>query len=64
MRLLHALTRNWADTDEPGDPALAPLELPLPLAEALARVEAAVRSLPRWRVEAIDPAAGTLTATR
>lgn len=56
--------RNWADTDEPDDPVLAPLDLPLPPAEALARVEAAVRSLPRWRVEALDPSAGTLTATR
>jgi uncharacterized protein (DUF1499 family) len=55
--------RNWHDTDEPGaDPG--PLELPWPPAEALARVEAAVRSLPRWRVEAVDAAAGALTATR
>jgi uncharacterized protein (DUF1499 family) len=63
MGLLHALTRNWADTDEP-DGGLAPLELSVPVPEALARVEAAVRSLPRWRVEAVDPQAGTLWATR
>lgn len=57
-------TRNWADTDEPGDPALAPLDLSLSPAEALARVETAVRSLPRWRVESADAAAGTVRATR
>ena|SRR5581483_10772247 len=55
--------RNWHDTDEPGaDPD--PLDLPLPPAEALARVESTVRGLPRWRVETSDPAAGTVTATR
>lgn len=64
MSFLQLFTRNWADTDEPGDPSLAPLDLPVPLAEALKRVEAAVRALPRWRVETIDPPAGTLTATR
>ena len=64
MGLLAWLTRNWADTDEPGDPTLAPLELPLPPAEALARVEAVVRSLPRWQVESVDRDAGVLRATR
>ena len=55
--------RNWHDTDEPGaDPG--PLDLPLPPAEALARVESAVRGLPRWHVETTDAAAGTVTATR
>src|SRR5215831_9673674 len=55
--------RNWHDTDEPGaDPG--PLDLPQPPAEALARVEAAVKSLPRWRVETSDAAAGTVAATR
>ena len=58
-----ALLRNWHDTDEPGaDPG--PLDLPLPPAEALARVESAIRSLPRWRVDTADAAAGTITATR
>jgi len=57
------MLRNWHDTDEPdADPG--PLDLPLPLAEALARVEAAIKSLPRWRVENIDASAGTITATR
>jgi uncharacterized protein (DUF1499 family) len=54
---------NWHDTDEPGaDPG--PLELPLPPGEALARVEAAVGGLPRWRVEKAAAAAGTVAATR
>jgi uncharacterized protein (DUF1499 family) len=64
MGLLAWLTRNWADTDEPGDPKLAPVELPLPPAEALARVEAAIATLPRWRVETVDQGAGMLRATR
>ena len=37
-RFRAGLTRNWADTDGPGDPALTPPKLPLPPAEALARV--------------------------
>src|SRR6516162_3837679 len=58
-----ALLRNWHDTDEPGaDPG--PLDVPLPPAEALARVESAIRGLPRWRVETSDAAAGTISATR
>src|SRR5690348_4738197 len=63
MTLLRWFTRNWADTDEPGNAALAPLDLPLPPAEALHRVEGVLRALPRWQVEAVDPAAGTLRAT-
>jgi uncharacterized protein (DUF1499 family) len=63
MSLLHWFTRNWADTDEPGDPRLAPVELPVPPAEALARVEAAVGSLPNWRVEAVE-AGMAVRATR
>jgi uncharacterized protein (DUF1499 family) len=58
-----AWTRNWHDTDEPGaDPG--PHDTPLPPAEALAQIESAIRGLPRWRVETIDAAAGTITATR
>ena len=64
MGLLTWLTRNWADTDEPGDPQLAPVELPVPPAETLARVEAAIVTLPRWRVESVDHGAGVLRATR
>src|SRR5437879_2640946 len=64
MGLLAWLTRNWADTDEPGRPDPAPLELPLAPAEALARVEATVRGLARWHVEAVDPAGGVVRATR
>jgi uncharacterized protein (DUF1499 family) len=63
-RLFAGLTRNWADTDEPGDPKVAPLELPLPLPEALAWVEKVIISLPRWRVEAVEREAGVIRATR
>ena len=63
MTLLHWLTRNWADTDEPGDPALAPVDLPLPPGEALHRVEAVLGALPCWHLEAVDPAGATLRAT-
>ena len=57
------MLRNWHDTDEAGaDPG--PLDLPRPPAEALAGMEAALKTLPRWRVERIDPAAGTISATR
>ena len=56
--------RNWAETDEADDPALASVVLPLSLPEAVARVEAAVRGLPRWQIVQTDPQAGTLSATR
>jgi uncharacterized protein (DUF1499 family) len=64
MGLRAWLTRNWADTDEPGDATLAPVELPLPPHEVLARVESAIGQLPRWRVESLDDDAGLLRATR
>jgi uncharacterized protein (DUF1499 family) len=64
MRFLHWLTRNWADTDEPGDPTLTPPELQLPPAEALRFAEELIRQLPRWQVEASDPEKGTIHATR
>jgi uncharacterized protein (DUF1499 family) len=64
MGFLAWFTRNWADTDEPGDPSLAPVELPLAPDAALTRLEEAVRGLPRWRVEGADASAGTLRATR
>ncbi len=64
MGILTWFTRNWADTDEPGDSSLAPLELPLPPADALKRLEAVIGELPRWRVESVDAAAGVLRATR
>src|SRR6188474_3537203 len=64
MRSIAWIVRNWADTDEGGDPALAPLELPESPAEVMQRVEATILSLPRWQVAAIDPVAGILKATR
>jgi uncharacterized protein (DUF1499 family) len=64
MSFLRWFTRNWADTDEPGDPALAPLDLSLPPAEALRCVEELLHTLPRWHLEAVDPQNGMLRATR
>jgi uncharacterized protein (DUF1499 family) len=63
-RFFAGLRRNWADTAEPGESSVAPPELPVPPAEALARVEAAVRGLPRWQVESVDRDSGVLRATR
>jgi uncharacterized protein (DUF1499 family) len=64
MSLFHWLTRNWADTDEPGDAALTPPELQFPPAEALRHVEDVIRRLSHWQVEASDAGNGTLHATR
>jgi uncharacterized protein (DUF1499 family) len=58
-----AWLRNWHDTDAPGAYP-GPLDLPLPRDEALRRVEKAIRSLPRWRVEALEYSLGEITATR
>jgi uncharacterized protein (DUF1499 family) len=64
MGLLAWFTRNWADTDEDRDPALAPPLLPVPPSEALTRLQAAIRSLPHWRIESVDQAAGKVDAIR
>lgn len=64
MGNLRWLTRNWADTDEPGDPSLTPVDLSFPLSDALDHIKGIVRGLPLWRLESVDPQAGTLTATR
>jgi uncharacterized protein (DUF1499 family) len=63
MPFLHWFTRNWADTDDPSS-AVAPVDLPVSVGEAQTRVEAAIRSLPRWQIESADPAKGTIDATR
>jgi uncharacterized protein (DUF1499 family) len=64
MTMLSWFTRNWADTDEGNEPALKPVDVPLPLGTALVEVEAAIRSLPRWQVESADPTSGVIKATR
>ncbi len=64
MGLIRWFTRNRANTHEPTHPDLAPVELPLPAHEAVARVAAVIGGMPRWRVESSDPAAGALHATR
>jgi uncharacterized protein (DUF1499 family) len=62
--ILHWFTRNWVDTAEGIDPMLVPLLLPMRLGEAMEFVAEAIRALPRWRVESIDKATGTIVATR
>jgi len=64
MGVLTWLTRNWADTDKGEDSRLRPLDLPLSLAEALAKVENAVRGLPLWEIVAVDVANATIRALR
>lgn len=64
MRLIRWFTRNQANTREPTPGGLAPLVIPGPPAAAVRLVEAAVRSLPRWRVESADAAGGTMHLTR
>ena len=64
MKLLFLTLRNWAETDEPGDPELSNIILPWTADETLCRIEAVVRSLPRWRIEKADPAVGEIHLTR
>ena len=64
MYWLRWFTRNWAETGEDGDPALAPLVLSLPLAEALVGIEEAIRQLPRWRIDKVDADRLTIHACR
>jgi uncharacterized protein (DUF1499 family) len=63
MGLLRWFTKNWANTQGPSHPGLAPLVLPLPPTEAAEKVKAAVATLPHWRVEPSD-SAGELHLTR
>ena len=62
MGLLRWITKNWANTDGPSHPDLAPLTLPVPPNVAVERVRAAVSTLPRWRVE--GESAGEMKLTR
>ena len=62
MSLIRWFTKNVADTAEGTHADLKPLELPEPPEQAMARVEAAVEKLPRWRVESKD--GSVLKATR
>jgi len=63
MSIGHWFTRNWADTDEVSS-AVAPIDLPVSMSEAMDVLQNAIRALPRWQVESVDAAAGTLHATR
>jgi uncharacterized protein (DUF1499 family) len=54
---------NWFDTDEAGaDPG--PLDFPISVSEALARIEAAIKTMSRWHLESQDASTGIVTATR
>jgi uncharacterized protein (DUF1499 family) len=64
MGLTRWFTTNWADTREPTHPDLGPLTLPGSPADAVRRIEQAVRGLPRWQVHSADPATGTVHLTR
>jgi uncharacterized protein (DUF1499 family) len=57
-------TRNWAETDDPDDPSLVSIIIPLPLAQALVHVENAICRLPRWEVVSTDAQTATIHATR
>lgn len=60
------LTKNWADLEVGAkDPSLEAVSLPISdRAQAIEHAVAAIRSLPRWRVEASDLSGGTIHATR
>jgi uncharacterized protein (DUF1499 family) len=64
MGLGRWFTANTADTFGPSHADLGPLTLPGPPADALRQVAEAVGRLPRWHVESVAEAAGTLHATR
>ncbi|MBX9624755.1 MAG: DUF1499 domain-containing protein [Gemmataceae bacterium] len=61
MGLFRWFTKNWATTDGPSHPDLAPLVLPLPPEAAVERVRSVVETLPRWRAESAGPAELKLT---
>ncbi len=62
MGLFRWLTKNWANTQEPTHPDLAPVVVPLDPAAAAELVRKVVATLPRWRVESESP--GELRLTR
>jgi len=64
MGLLRWFTTNWANTREPTHADLAPLDLPIPPTNAVARLQAIIATLPRWQVVTADPIAGRLHLTR
>lgn len=64
MGLIRWFTRNWADTTETTHHDIRPIDIELPLPEAFEKVRAAIGKLRLWRIEACDPAAGTIHATR
>ena len=64
MSILNWFTRNWADTDEGIDPALAPPLIPMPISTALELVEQILSAFSLWTIESVDREQFTLHATR
>jgi uncharacterized protein (DUF1499 family) len=64
MSFLSWARRNWADTDEGKDPTWTPLDLPVSIADALARIETAIASFPRWQMVSSNAGKGIIKATR
>jgi uncharacterized protein (DUF1499 family) len=64
MGLFTWLTCNWAETTDGNDGALHPVDIPHSVPDALALVENAIRSLPRWRIEAVSASPAMVKATR
>lgn len=59
------LTKNWADIEEgAAEAGLRPIVRPEPMGQAVEAASAIIARLPRWKVEAADPKAGTIHATR
>jgi uncharacterized protein (DUF1499 family) len=63
MGLVRWFTRNWANTTEPTHTDLHPLDLAMPVREAVPAVETVAEAMRRWRTAAADRAAGTLHLT-
>lgn len=65
MRRLTWLTRNSAELLEThSNPGMRPWLIPRPVAEATRLLADRIARLPRWRVAACVPDAGTIVATR
>ena len=64
LKILFLRIRNWAALDEPRAPELANVILPMSAVEAMEHIQRVVASLPRWRVEAVNSAEGTIHLTR
>src|SRR5262245_35303680 len=64
LKILFLRIRNRAALDEPGAPELANVVLPMGTDEALRHIQQVIAGMPLWRVEAVNPADGTIHLTR